>query len=296
MILTSWEPNKSKPRGIVYGLCDPRTNELRYVGKTELKLSMRLRGHLSRKGTERPTRRSCWIKSLLLRGLKPDAFVIEEVAKVDMNDAEEFWIAYFRSIGADLTNGTKGGDGGATRKGFKLEPHVLKARTEGKAKWLANGEKPNYQLSDSGRRRISEWMASRVISEETRRQMSVSAKVRSLSEEGQANLKNARSRRKHGPRPWAGAKISAGKKGVFTERMKAQIARLNAMPRLPTSQETKEKIRRSIAKLDWCKVRELRARWAAGERNKARLGREYGISPRNVRAIVLNETWKEECS
>jgi hypothetical protein len=43
--------------------------------------------------------------------MMPEIFCIEEVVDADWQEAEQFWIAYFRFVGADLLNQTAGGDG-----------------------------------------------------------------------------------------------------------------------------------------------------------------------------------------
>lgn len=97
---------------IIYGLIDPRDNQLRYVGKTGTSLKRRLREHIY--GATRPgirVRSRFWLRSLIKSNLLPDVFVIEEVDEDDWVEAEQFWIAYFRMIGADLCNHTDGGEG-----------------------------------------------------------------------------------------------------------------------------------------------------------------------------------------
>lgn len=102
---------------IIYGLTDPRTGELRYVGKTVNSMELRLRIHLqaarSRKWG-RPILR--WIRSVVRSGSQPQIFEIETIqAGGDWTEAERFWIAYFRSVGASLCNITSGGDGASDR-------------------------------------------------------------------------------------------------------------------------------------------------------------------------------------
>lgn len=96
-------------RFIIYGVCDPRDGSIRYVGRTSGPLKKRLGKHYY-KATD-GTHRGNWFVSIHAAGTKPDAFVLEEVDAVDVNEAESFWIAYFRSVGADLVNSTSGGDG-----------------------------------------------------------------------------------------------------------------------------------------------------------------------------------------
>lgn len=89
---------------VIYGLCDPLTGQLRYVGKANDAAS-RLRGHLRNRATKTPVQR--WIAKPGRSNLKPEQFEIERAE--DWVEAEQFWIAYFRSIGAALLNVSPGG-------------------------------------------------------------------------------------------------------------------------------------------------------------------------------------------
>lgn len=95
---------------IIYGLCDPRTQHLRYIGKTSKELKIRVQKHLQRASRGETYHCANWLRQLMELGLAPEAFVIEE-APDDGCLAEVHHIAQFRSLGCDLTNGTKGGDG-----------------------------------------------------------------------------------------------------------------------------------------------------------------------------------------
>jgi hypothetical protein len=95
---------------IIYGLVDPRNQELRYVGKTIQPLENRLRLHI---GDARKIKRRhvcSWIKQLMANGLEPEIFEIDRAGD-DWSEREQFWIAYFRYIGSRLTNQTVGGEG-----------------------------------------------------------------------------------------------------------------------------------------------------------------------------------------
>ncbi len=97
----------------IYVLIDPQDSEIRYVGKTDQSLSHRLGQHLddARKGTENNWR-THWLLSLLRKGLRPSIVLVHQVDRVFWQDAEAYWISYYRAIGCRLTNGTVGGDGG----------------------------------------------------------------------------------------------------------------------------------------------------------------------------------------
>lgn len=105
--------NKKKPnKHLIYGLIDPITDELRYIGRSSSGLN-RPRQHLAPCNFE--TQISyChnWVKSLIKQGIRPQIIVIEEFLDASgLNDAEQFWISYFKGLGSRLTNLTDGGFG-----------------------------------------------------------------------------------------------------------------------------------------------------------------------------------------
>ena len=99
-------------RFIVYGLCDPITDELRYIGKSSNGLS-RPKRHITL--IEKPrTHKQRWINGLLRAGVAPEIVVLEVLANAsELDEWERWWIAYWRFIGGRLTNATDGGDGWA---------------------------------------------------------------------------------------------------------------------------------------------------------------------------------------
>lgn len=95
----------------IYTLCDPVTNQVRYIGKT-FDCKRRLREHLSCRGKTRSVQ---WIKSLRKIGLKPVLEILETVKTSqpeDWESAERFWIEMFRQWGFQLVNLDSGGMGG----------------------------------------------------------------------------------------------------------------------------------------------------------------------------------------
>jgi hypothetical protein len=88
----------------IYELLDPRTNEVRYVGKTK-NLKKRYNAHLSNLGSM--TKKTSWIKSLKAKNLKPIMRVIAVTTEKHINNSE---ISYIKNS-SNLTNGTCGGDG-----------------------------------------------------------------------------------------------------------------------------------------------------------------------------------------
>jgi group I intron endonuclease len=90
----------------IYGLLDPRTNEVRYVGKTIQTLEARLRKHISDKPKSN-TYRFNWINQLKELNLKPTILILELCDEKDWVEREKYWISYFEN----LTNLTTGGEG-----------------------------------------------------------------------------------------------------------------------------------------------------------------------------------------
>lgn len=98
-------------RGTIYGLSDPTTNELRYIGKTFTSPDQRLKQHLRPYALRVRTHKGAWLRRLAREGQRPSLDVIDVVDVINIDEAERFWIAYWRFIGASLVNGTDGGDG-----------------------------------------------------------------------------------------------------------------------------------------------------------------------------------------
>jgi NUMOD3 motif len=104
----------------VYGLFDPRDGALRYVGKAS-DPRVRLKGHLAEARFLR-THAHRWIAQLRSAGLRPELEVLEwHDTTSGANEAECFFIAYFRAIGCMLTNISHGGDGAP---GYRHPPEV----------------------------------------------------------------------------------------------------------------------------------------------------------------------------
>jgi hypothetical protein len=91
----------------IYSLVDPETKQVRYIGKTN-NPSRRIYDHLHAQGK---THRHRWIASLMSKKLPPEIQIIEEVAISSWQEREQYWIAFYRGQGADLVNGTDGGEG-----------------------------------------------------------------------------------------------------------------------------------------------------------------------------------------
>jgi hypothetical protein len=168
---------------LVYGLRDPLTRELRYVGMSRKGLS-RARDHfkpcmVQKDYAKHNRHKAAWIKRLLDGGLKPEPFVIEALGSVEeLREAEQFWIAYFRAIGSRLTNKTKGGEGVFGYRFSDLQRKMISERT--KAAMKSPEVRAKLTVAVPGRGKPKGWKATA----ETRAKMSESAKKRKPSFEG----------------------------------------------------------------------------------------------------------------
>jgi group I intron endonuclease len=92
----------------IYGLVDPRTGIVRYVGSS-VNVEDRFKAHMKLWNLKEKTHKNNWIKNLLSEELKPIVVILEEVIFEEWREKEKFWISFF---GRDnLTNGSDGGDG-----------------------------------------------------------------------------------------------------------------------------------------------------------------------------------------
>lgn len=149
----------------IYGLKDPRTGDIRYIGKSIRPLE-RLENHINEPATK--CHRSNWLKELKRLGLRPDMVLLEMVVgEWPWQEAERFWIARGRALGWPLTNNTDGGDGVC---GLPPESRERIRRT-----WLGRKHKPETLLKLSARRR------GRIVTEETRAKHSRSMKGRKIT-------------------------------------------------------------------------------------------------------------------
>ena len=156
----------------IYVLIDPRTEEIRYVGKTVKSLKARVADH---------RRRFDW---------NPRIELVQEVLDDFWQEAERYWIAYYRSIGCDLVNVAKGGAGG----GMIGRHHSFETRA-----------------------RVSAKLTGRVFTSEHRANISVGARARPLVD---FESRSARSKKM-----WA--RRDANARRAYTEFARAGVAALS---------------------------------------------------------------------
>lgn len=88
----------------IYGLVDPDSDRIMYVGATTRSLSRRLYGHMSESRRKPDLPKSKWIKSL---GERRPGIVLLEVAGVNWRESEQRWIERLPG----LLNAARGGAG-----------------------------------------------------------------------------------------------------------------------------------------------------------------------------------------
>ena len=99
----------------IYGLSDPISGMVRYIGKTN-NPRQRYNKHLL---AYENNHKASWIKSLKMNGLLPGMEIIDEVSKKDWQKKEIEYIKLFKACGAKLVNGTLGGEGAKVEKQSK---------------------------------------------------------------------------------------------------------------------------------------------------------------------------------
>lgn len=177
----------------VYGLIDPRTNELRYVGFTKNSKN-RIAQHCRPSKLKANSYKNNWIKSIRANGLFPQIYILETYnSKEEALQAEIDLIAYYKWIGCQLTNVTKGGDEGADYfRSEKIRSNISKSslgrkHTENTKKRISSsltGIKRNH--SEEHRKKISAALSGRKLPsmlQETKRKLSSLRKGQKAKEE-----------------------------------------------------------------------------------------------------------------
>lgn len=111
----------------IYGLIDPDTNNIRYVGQT-VNLELRIKQHskCSERRDAPNSPRNRWLMSLWKRGLVPHLVVLEECLLGVAHEKERFWYNKLKAEGADLLNGNN-----PTMTGVAALLHKRKKQKEG---------------------------------------------------------------------------------------------------------------------------------------------------------------------
>jgi hypothetical protein len=241
----------------IYGLIDPRTDEIRYVGKAN-NLEQRFQSHQYDKSS---TRKARWIRSLAKKELTPKIMPLESTDKENWEEAEQWWIAYFRQMNCDLLNHTDGGEG-------------LKNPSKETREKISEIRKATFQVPE-----YRAWFDKWVQSPERRKKISVSNKGKKKASDHVAKLPQNR----------------AGRKFSFEHREKIRISLLGNQRRLgqfPTS-ETRAKIRDSLKGNQHTKGR-IMPEYEKRQRSEALLGRPKSEQQRENMRLAALKRWARQ--
>jgi hypothetical protein len=113
------------PIGYIYGLFDPRFNQIRYIGQSIQPPKWRLAQHISGSKKEK-THKAHWIKSLLPDNIKPQLKVLGFFSLSQLDEMEIEFITNYRNLyGTDVIVNVS--DGGSDKDKKHLYKKVLRS-------------------------------------------------------------------------------------------------------------------------------------------------------------------------
>lgn len=141
---------------IIYGLVDPRTKEVRYIGQS-INGIRRLQEHASAAKRGEKGRKANWIRSLQRLGLSFKTVIIERTERDKLNEREKFWISIYKSF-CDLTNISDGGDSDieALTKRVITPAERQKRSENAKARWAVMSEEDKAAFIQRGQKALKE--------------------------------------------------------------------------------------------------------------------------------------------
>ena len=153
--------DNARPDTFIYGLVDPRTQLIRYVGQSGVGMA-RPRSHGAPATLARNKQHSGnWIREVQAKGLTYEIVVLEQTVKEELDSVEVWWIAYGRALGWPLTNHSIGGKGSRGRvmpeeekkrrselsKGRKFsDEHKAKIAAGAKVRWSSQEERNKQKV------------------------------------------------------------------------------------------------------------------------------------------------------
>ena len=188
-----------KTKYLVYALLNPKTNEIRYVGKSSQGMR-RPKDHCTAHGRRGNTHRHRWLNQMWNEDKTIPSILVLRNCDCEMEALEHeiLLIAVFRDAGFRLTNLTDGGDGTC---GW-----IPSAETRRKISEAKKGRKHSevsrrnmseaHNMSEYNKKKLLEANKGRKVSEETRRKISEANKGRKMSEYTKKKLLEANKGRK----------------------------------------------------------------------------------------------------
>ncbi len=171
----------------IYGLFEPDTNQIRYVGCTT-RPALRLTEHRKLRGGSANSNVRLWVKDLRSRGLKPILKILDEPSFEERYESEIFHISYLRFLGCNLLNKTIGGPGVSGLQFTEQTKLKMSLSSKGRPAWN-KGKKWSPEslanVTEANRKRARE----NPVSEETRAKISRLHKGRKHSQEFKDKIK-----------------------------------------------------------------------------------------------------------
>lgn len=201
----------SEIHGVIYGLHDPETGELRYIGQTITTVKARLAKHVTPSQLKKHSYLARWLLGLVKRGQSPTWSVLAEA--LDQEELDRLEIEYIASAREGKVRLVNLSDGGGGRAGWVVPPEVREKLRQ------SNLGKPHPKHTPEWKALMSEKMKGRNTNTpehiERLRQMKIGVP---RSEETKAKISEAK---KGCPSPMKGkhhteetkAKVSASRKG-----------------------------------------------------------------------------------
>lgn len=238
----------------IYVLIDPISHEIRYVGWISGSLARRLQRHVA-DSTKGLYKRARWISRLKRLGYRPQIELVQMVPAAAWQEAERYWIAYYRSLGCQLVNGTDGGEGTLGQKHSAETRKRMSRDRKGRP-----SPKKGVPLPVEVKAKLREAAIRQFQDPEMRAAVSRVHKGKSISDEHKAVLAEATKRR------WAAWRANGSYTSAETRANIAAAAKGRRRPP-PMSPETKAKI--SAARMGHEVTAETKAKMAATKRARA---------------------------
>jgi len=131
----------------IYCLIDEGSGSIFYIGATKQLLNRRLSTHISPCKINRDSDKAKIIRSILSRGEKPGIYLLKECDENSWEEAERFYISYFRSLGCNLTNMSIGGHSSSGVKRTKEQRDAVSKKLKGRS--FNKGIKRTQEFKDN---------------------------------------------------------------------------------------------------------------------------------------------------